>query len=142
MPAALFGIFKNHILAPRPLKMSSDKKVMKTKNLPFDEIYLERGLGFELRPQIGALGPKNSFLAFLPICQIPSCHSLFQVLQGVIFGGMQIKKLSKPIPKNSFRCPEHTKSLMGAIWPFKWGKCRGVDSTPLASPTESKRRLY
>ena len=52
LPAAIFWIFKNHILAPRPLKMSSDKKVMKTKNLPFDEIYLERGLGFELQPQL------------------------------------------------------------------------------------------
>jgi hypothetical protein len=75
LPAPIFEIFKNHILAPRPLKMSSDKKVMKTKNLPFDKIYLEHGLRFELQPQIGALGPKNAFLAFYPICQIPSCHS-------------------------------------------------------------------
>ena len=75
--------------------MSSDKKVMKTKNLPFDEIHLERGLGFELRPQIGALGPKNAFLAFLPICQIPSCHNLFQVLQGGHFLGDANKKIIK-----------------------------------------------
>ena len=59
MPAALFRILKNHILAPRPLKMTSDKKVMKTKNLPFDEIYLECGLRFELKPLIKALEPKN-----------------------------------------------------------------------------------
>ena len=71
LPAAIFWISKNHILAPRPLKMSSDKKVVKTKNLPFDEIYLECGLRFELRPQIGALEPKNAFLAFSPIRQIP-----------------------------------------------------------------------
>ena len=68
------GYFLDHILAPRPFKMSSDKKVMKTNNLPFDEIYLERGLGFELQPQIGALEPKNTFLAFSPIHQIPYFH--------------------------------------------------------------------
>ena len=90
LPAAIFWIFKNHILAPRPLKMSSGEKVMKTKNLHFDEIYLERGLGFELRPQIGALGTKNAFLTFSPIFKIPSCQHLFQVLQWVIFGAMQI----------------------------------------------------
>ena len=59
LPATIFWILKNHILAARPLKMSSDKKVMKTKNLPINEIYLERGLSIKLRPQIGALGPKN-----------------------------------------------------------------------------------
>ena len=49
LPATIFWISKNHVLAPRPLKMSSDNKVMKTKkNLPFDEICLEGGLGFEL----------------------------------------------------------------------------------------------
>ena len=60
LPAAIFWILKNHVLASRPLKMTSDKKVMKTKNLPFDEIYLEHGLGFKLQPQIGALEPKKT----------------------------------------------------------------------------------
>ena len=66
-----FFILKNHILAPSPLKMSSDKKIMKTKNLHFYEIYLEHGLRFGLRPQVGALQPKKAFLAFFPIRQIP-----------------------------------------------------------------------
>ena len=102
LQAALFWIFKNHIFALRPLKMTSDKKVMKAKSLPFDEIYLERGLRFKLRPQIGALEPKNAFLAFSPICWIHSCLRQFQVLQGFIFEGKQIKNPLKPVPKNIF----------------------------------------
>ena len=86
LPSAVFEIFKIHVLASRPLKMSSDKKVMKTKNVPLNEIYLKCGLRFKLRPQIGALEPKNAFLAFFPICLISSCQGGFLVLQGVIFG--------------------------------------------------------
>ena len=76
--------------------MSSDKKVIETKNLPFDEIYLKQGLGFELRPQIGSLEPKNAFL-------------------GVIFGGLQIKNPPKPVPKNLYGCLELKKSLISAF---------------------------
>ena len=111
--SAFFWIFKNHVLASRPPKMTADKKVMK-KNLSLDEIYLERGLRFKLQPQIGALEPKNPFLAFSLIYGIPSCHQQFQVLQGVIFWGMQIKNPSQPCPKNLFRCPELKKSVNNA----------------------------
>ena len=38
------------------------KKVYKTKKFPFDEIYLEYGLRFELEPLLKVLEPKNWFL--------------------------------------------------------------------------------
>ena len=56
-----FFIFKNQVLASRPPKMTSDKKVKKTKNLPLDEIHLEHVLRFKLQPQIGALRQKTRF---------------------------------------------------------------------------------
>ena len=59
-------ILKNYILAPRPLKMSSDKKVMTTKTFPFDEIYLEHGLGFELQAKIGDSRGKKHIFSFFP----------------------------------------------------------------------------
>ena len=79
--------------------MTSDKKVMKTKNLLFDEIYLQRGLFLYLPDPLSSL-------------IVPGAA-------GFIFGGKEIKNPSKPFPKNLLRHPKLKKSLQMHIWPFK-----------------------
>ena len=69
--------------------------------------------------QIGALWPKNKFLAFPPNLLDSIMALLVPGAAGGHFWGMQMKNPSKPIPKNLFRCPELKKSLMGAFLQFK-----------------------
>ena len=57
-----FLVFENQFLSSRPIKKSSDKKDMKTKVAHLDEIYLEYGLRFELKPQIQPPEAKNCYL--------------------------------------------------------------------------------
>ena len=120
MPPAIFEIFKIHFLGSRPLKMSSYKKVMKTKNLPLNEIYLEYGLRFKLRPHIGALEPKNVFLAFFPICWISSCQSGFPGLKGVIFWEMKIKIHQNLSLRTSLGAQNSKSHSYMHIWPLIW----------------------
>ena len=50
---------KIHILAPRPLKKSSNQNVIKIKVFHIDEIYLECGLRIEIKPNLWPPEPKN-----------------------------------------------------------------------------------
>ena len=120
LPPAIFEIFKIHFLGSRPLKMSSYKKVMKTKNLPLNEIYLEYGLRFKLWPHIGALEPKNVFLAFFPICWISSCQSGFPGLKGVIFWEMKIKIHQNLSLRTSLGAQNSKSHSYMHIWPLIW----------------------
>ena len=63
-PPGPFLVFENQFLSSRPIKKSSDKKDMKTKVAHLDEIYLEYGLRFELKPQIQPPEAKNRYLLY------------------------------------------------------------------------------
>ena len=59
MSVELFWPFQKLLFELWSPNTSRYKKVYKTKKFPFDEIYLECGLRFELKPLLKALEPKN-----------------------------------------------------------------------------------
>ena len=71
--------------------MSSDNKVMKTKNLPLDEIYLECGLRFKLWP----LEPKKPVFGIFPYLRDPLLSLIVPGAAGGHFWGDANKKSIK-----------------------------------------------
>ena len=114
LSSAHFWIFKSHVLASRTPTMTSDKKVMKTKNLPLD-----RDLSGAW-PQIQATTSNWSSRAKKPVLQqfplfmgSPLVFDSSRCCRGN-FLGYANKNTSKPGPKNLFRCLELKKSVNNA----------------------------
>ena len=75
LPPGPFLVFENRFLSSRPIKKSSDKKDMKTKVIHLDEIYLEYGLRFELKPQIQPPEAKNYYLVYSKLLNLEHLYA-------------------------------------------------------------------